>query len=182
MVLATLPPPQPTETAAASSRSPATQSPQCPFWTQKDPKQSVWLCFPDSVRVELCFLFVENVKSYSKMEPAWPTAPGATTFVGLHLPWFPRSFSFGCEGSAPLTPKHTGRGRLLEGLSEGWRSLRKFSSYLPRFGLGLDAGFYVKHRFKCMQSVCETPPRQRGIFQALVDLQGVKNGKAFFST
>lgn len=58
----------------------------------------------------------------------------------------------------------------------------KFSSYFPGFGLGLDAGFYVKHRFKFMQSVRETPPRRRGIFQALVDLQGVKNGESFFST
>lgn len=30
------------------------------------------MCFPDSVPVKLCFLFVKNVKSYSKMELPGP--------------------------------------------------------------------------------------------------------------
>lgn len=115
------------------------------------------MCFPDSEHVQLCFLFVKNVKSYSKMEPSGPWL------------WL-------CQ-AAPHPP---GRGRagsraLLGGLSEGWRSLSTFSSCFPGFGLGLVAGFCVKHRF--VQSVHETPPRQGGIFQALADFQGAKNAK-----
>lgn len=115
------------------------------------------MCFPDSEHVQLCFLFVKNVKSYSKMEPSGPWL--LLCQVAPHPP------GRGCARSRAL----------LGGLSEGWRSLSTFSSCFPGFGLGLVAGFCVKHRF--VQSVHETPPRQGGIFQALADFQGAKNAK-----
>lgn len=135
------------------------------------------MCFPDSMHVELCFSFVKNVKSYSKMKPPGPQLLWAPPWAAVSL-GSPEAFPLAMRTQSPLTPKHTGREHLPGGLTEGCRSLGQFSSYLQGIHLGLDAGFCVK--YKSMQSVHETTPRQRRIFQALLDLQGVKNGKSFF--
>ena len=127
----------------------ATKKPQLLSWTQKYPKRSVWMCFPDSVHVELCFLFVKNVKSYSKTKPPGPQPLQSLPLWAAICLGSPEASPLALRTQSPLTPKHAGRGPLLAGLAEGHGSLGKFSSSLPGLRLGLDTGFCVKHHAKC---------------------------------
>lgn len=128
-------PPPRTERACYTTAT-ATKKPPRLFGTPKCPKQSVYMCFPDSVHVELCFLFIKNVKRYSKMEPPGPQLLWSPPLWAAICLGCPEASPLAMRAQSPLTPKHSGEEHLLGCLTEGCRSLGKFSSYLPGLGLG----------------------------------------------